>query len=50
MDLRIQKDCSNIDWNEVSQIMKEVNIGSFPAECQKLLKTVRPLSSSLKEN
>ena len=32
MDLRIQKDCSNIDWNEVSQIMKEVNIGSFPSE------------------
>jgi len=32
MDLRIQKDCSNINWHEVSQLMLSVNIGSFPAE------------------
>ena len=32
MDLRIQKDCANIDWNEVSQLMQSVNIGSHPPE------------------
>jgi len=35
MDLKIQYDCLNIDWNRVSEILKEVKMASFEGEVHK---------------
>ena len=35
MDLKIQYDCLNIDWNRVSKILKEVEMASFDGEVHK---------------
>lgn len=32
MNIRIQKDCSNIDWKLVTETLKRVNMGYFDAE------------------
>jgi len=35
MNLKIQSNCLNIDWNQVSQILKEVNMASFEGDVHK---------------
>ena len=36
MDLKIQYDCLNIDWNRVSEILKEVKMAYFEGEVREL--------------
>lgn len=35
MGLRIKKNCSNVDWEHVKEILKRVNMGYFDAEMHK---------------
>ncbi|MBR9649408.1 GNAT family N-acetyltransferase [Clostridium tyrobutyricum] len=35
MDLKIQYNCSNVDWNRVSKILEEVNMAYFDPEIHK---------------
>jgi Acetyltransferases len=35
MNLKIQSNCLNIDWNQVSKILKEVNMASFEGNVHK---------------
>ena len=35
MNLKTQYDCLNIDWNRVSEILKEVNMASFEGDVHK---------------
>lgn len=35
MDFKIQYDCSNIDWDKVSEILKTVGMGYFDGEVHK---------------